>query len=158
MQVVADAPNSRRELWEERCWSEFRDGARIRGTSYRDPLDFRTETVRVEMIVDIAAPGVSIRISATETHRLLLPQSLAYIASSAGHMLLKEVYADFDLATPYLGSRRSPRMICVFTKEHSPPRVGSVAGEGASSSAFPSIREAPGRRYPLCYTARRRCS
>jgi SAM-dependent methyltransferase len=121
MQVVADAPNSRRELWEERCWSEFRDGARIRGTSYRDPLDFRTETVRVEMIVDIAAPGVSIRISATETHRLLLPQSLAYIASSAGHMLLKEVYADFDLAAPYLGSRRSPRMICVFAKEHSPP-------------------------------------
>lgn len=120
MQVVTDAPNSRRELWEERCWTEFRGGARIRGTSYRDPLDLRTETVRVEMVVDIAAPGVSIRISAVETHRLLLPQSLAYIASSAGRMTLNEVYADFDTSALYTGSRRSPRMICVFTKEPTP--------------------------------------
>ncbi len=91
MQVVADAPNSRRELWEERCWSEFRDGARIRGTSYRDPLTSARRPCGGDDRGHPAAPGVSIRISATETHRLLLPQSSAASASSAGHVLLKEV-------------------------------------------------------------------
>jgi hypothetical protein len=119
MHVLTDLPTSRRELWEERCWTEFRDGARIRGTSYRDPLDLATETLRVEMVVDIAAPGVSIRVSDSETHRLLLPQSLAYIAWSSGRLRLKGVYADFDPATTFIGSRRSPRMICALVKERS---------------------------------------
>lgn len=112
-----DPPKGPRDLWEERCWTELRDGARIRATTYRDAFDIRSETMRIEMTVEVAAPGVSLRLTNAEIHRLLLPESLAAIAWGAGKFRLVEVHGDFASHLPYDGSARCSRMICVFVRQ-----------------------------------------
>jgi len=126
-----DIPHGSRETWDERCWSELRDGARIRATTYRDPPDLRHETMRVEMVVDLAAPGLSVRLSAVEIHRLLLPESLAAIAHAGGRFRLHGVYGGFSADQVFEASARSARMICVFVRD--PARRSSRKEKALSS-------------------------
>ncbi len=114
---IVDQPHGPREVWEERCWNELRDGARIRATTYRDPLDLRHETMKIEMGVDIAAPGISVRLSETEIHRFLLPETLGALALAGGGFSLAAVHGDFSGRLAYDGGIRCARMICVLRKD-----------------------------------------
>jgi len=115
--AFVDIPHGNRESWDERCWSELRDGARIRATTYRDPPDLRHETMRVEMVVDVAVPGQSVRLTTVEVHRLLLPESLAAIARAGGRFRLHGVYGGFSVDQAFMASPRCGRMICVFVRD-----------------------------------------
>ncbi len=109
-------PNGPRETWDRACWSEQRGGARIRAQSFRDPLDLRAETMRVEMQVDVAAPGFSVRLSQVEDQRLLLPRTLALFAEAGGGFAVHAIHGDFTGRQAFDGGIRCGRMIVVLRR------------------------------------------
>jgi len=126
-----DPPKGLRELWGRYCWSEQRAGARIRAQTWRDPVDLRTETMRVEMLVDVAAPGYSVRLQQTEEQRLILPESFALLAESAGGLRMESVHGDFSGKLPFDGSLRCGRMIMVLRKPGAPKKPRRPGRGGA---------------------------
>lgn len=113
---LADPPNGVREVWDRCCWSEQRAGARIRAQSYRDPLNLLTETLRVEMQIEVAAPGFSVRLTQTEDHRLLLPETLALLAETGGGFQVHSIHGDFSGRQVFDGGNRCSRMIFVLRR------------------------------------------
>jgi len=113
---LADPPRTRRERWDAGSWTETRDGLRIRATCYRDPIDYLTETARVEMVVDVTGRGASRRISDVSVQRLLLPQTVSALAAAGGRFRLAGYFGDFSLGQPLDDTSRSWRMIGAFTR------------------------------------------
>lgn len=131
-----DQPNGPREQWDRYCWSEQRGGARIRTQTWRDPINLCTETMRVEMLVDVAAPGYSVRLQQTEEQRLILPESFALLAESAGGLRVEAIHGDFSGRLIYDGSNRCGRMILVLRKPGVAKRPRR-AGKGTAQRDLP---------------------
>jgi SAM-dependent methyltransferase len=119
---IADPARARHERWDAGSWIETRDGVRIRANCFRDPVDYISETTRIDMVVDVTGRGVSRRITETLQQRLLLPQTLRALATAGGRFKLSGYYGDFSLQQPLDESPRSWRMIGVFARTGKPPR------------------------------------
>jgi hypothetical protein len=125
-----DPPRSRRQRFEGGSWTESREGLRIRATTYRDPVDYLSETVQVEMVVDVTGRGVSHRINDVSVQRILLPQSVALAAQSGGKLRAVGHYGGFSLDRELDLQQTAGRLISVFSRMGKPGRRAADDDDG----------------------------